>query len=69
MTHASNVLGTITDAKEITKRAHKKGAVVLIDGAQSTPHMKVDVKDIDCDFFAFSAHKMLRTYRDRCPPR
>jgi cysteine desulfurase / selenocysteine lyase len=59
VTHASNVLGTITDAKEITKRAHKKGAKVLIDGAQSTPHMKVDVKDIDADFFAFSAHKML----------
>jgi cysteine desulfurase / selenocysteine lyase len=59
VTHASNVLGTVTDAKEITKRAHKKGAVVLIDGAQSTPHMEVDVKDIDCDFFAFSAHKML----------
>jgi cysteine desulfurase / selenocysteine lyase len=59
ITHASNVLGTINDVKEITKRAHKKGAKVLIDGAQSTPHMKVDVKDIDCDFFAFSAHKML----------
>jgi len=59
VTHASNVLGTITDAKEITKRAHKKGSVVLIDGAQSAPHMKVDVKDIDSDFFAFSAHKML----------
>src|ERR1700733_4304118 len=59
VTHASNVLGTITDAKEITKRAHKKGAKVLIDAAQSTPHMKVDVKDIDADFFTFSAHKML----------
>ncbi len=59
VTQASNVLGTITDAKEITKRAHKKGAMVLIDGAQSTPHMKVDVKDIGSDFFAFSAHKML----------
>lgn len=59
VTHASNVLGTINDVKEITKRAHKKGAKVLIDGAQSTPHMRVDVKDIDADFFAFSAHKML----------
>ncbi len=59
VTHASNVLGTINDAKEITKRAHKNGAVVLIDGAQSVPHMEVDVKDIDSDFFAFSAHKML----------
>ncbi len=59
VTHASNILGTITDAKEIVRRAHKRGAKVLIDGAQSAPHMKVDVKDIDSDFFAFSAHKML----------
>lgn len=59
VTQTSNVLGTINDVKEITKRAHKKGAKVLIDGAQSVPHMKVDVKDMDADFFAFSAHKML----------
>jgi cysteine desulfurase / selenocysteine lyase len=59
ITHVSNVLGTINDVKDITKKAHKKAAKVLIDAAQSVPHMKVDVKDIDCDFFAFSAHKML----------
>jgi cysteine desulfurase/selenocysteine lyase len=59
VTHVSNVLGTINDVKEIIKKAHKKGAKVLIDGAQSVPHMKVDVKDMDADFFAFSAHKML----------
>lgn len=59
ITHASNVLGTINDVKAITKKAHKAGAKVLVDGAQSVPHMKVDVKDIDCDFLAFSAHKML----------
>jgi cysteine desulfurase/selenocysteine lyase len=59
ITHTSNVLGTINDVKAITRKAHKKGAKVLIDAAQSVPHMKVDVKDIDADFFAFSAHKML----------
>jgi cysteine desulfurase/selenocysteine lyase len=59
VTHVSNVLGTINDVKEIIKKAHRKGAKVLIDGAQSIPHMKVDVKDMDADFFAFSAHKML----------
>ena len=58
-THVSNVLGTINDAKEITKLAHKKGAWVLIDAAQSVPHMSVDVKELNCDFFAFSGHKML----------
>jgi cysteine desulfurase/selenocysteine lyase len=56
--HASNVLGTINPAKEMTKLAHKAGAIVLIDGAQSAPHMKLDMQDIDCDLFAFSAHKM-----------
>lgn len=59
VTEISNVLGTINDIKTITKKAHRKGAVVLIDGAQSAPHMKVDVSGIDCDFFAFSGHKML----------
>lgn len=59
VTHASNVLGTINDVKKLTKRAHKKGTLVVVDGAQSAPHMKVDVRDIDCDFFALSAHKML----------
>ncbi len=55
----SNVLGTIFPVKKIIKYAHSKGAVVVIDGAQSVPHMKVDVKDLDADFFAFSGHKML----------
>ncbi|MGD0728587.1 MAG: cysteine desulfurase [Candidatus Micrarchaeaceae archaeon] len=59
VTHVSNVLGTINNIKEIIKRAHKNGAFVLIDAAQSVPHMQVDVKELDCDFFAFSAHKML----------
>jgi cysteine desulfurase/selenocysteine lyase len=56
--HVSNVFGTINPVKEIAKVAHKHGAVMLVDGAQSTPHMKVDVQDLDCDFFAFSGHKM-----------
>lgn len=55
----SNVLGTINPLKEIIDYAHKMGAVVLIDGAQSTPHMKVDIQSLDADFFVFSAHKML----------
>ena len=59
LTHMSNVLGTINPVKELTDIAHKNGAKVLIDGAQSVPHMKVNVTDIDCDFFAFSGHKML----------
>ena len=59
LTHMSNVLGTINPVKELTAVAHKVGAKVLIDGAQSVPHIKVDVTDIDCDFFAFSGHKML----------
>jgi cysteine desulfurase/selenocysteine lyase len=57
--HVSNVLGSINDVKKITKLAHDRGAFVLVDGAQSAPHMKVDVADLDCDFFALSAHKML----------
>lgn len=59
VTHASNVLGTINQVKEIVKIAHKFGAQVLVDAAQSVPHMRVDVRDIDSDFLAFSAHKML----------
>ncbi len=59
LTQVSNVLGTINDVKELAKMAHEAGAAVLIDGAQSVPHMPVDVKDIDADFFAFSSHKML----------
>ena len=57
--HVSNVLGTINDAKRMTSLAHKKGATVLIDGAQAAPHMPVDMKDIGADFYAFSGHKML----------
>ncbi len=56
--HISNALGTINPVKEIAKIAHKFGAVVLIDGAQAVAHIKVDVRDIDCDFYAFSGHKM-----------
>jgi cysteine desulfurase/selenocysteine lyase len=59
ITHTSNGLGTITPAKELTAEAHAAGAVVVIDGAQSVPHAKVDVRDLDCDFLAFSGHKML----------
>ncbi|MFH0897781.1 MAG: cysteine desulfurase [Candidatus Bathyarchaeota archaeon] len=58
VTHASNVLGVILPVDEITKIAHEHKAYVLIDGAQSIPHMKVDVKKIGCDFLAFSGHKM-----------
>ena len=56
--HVSNVLGTINPVKELMKMAHERGIPVLVDGAQSTPHMKVDVQDLDCDFLAFSGHKM-----------
>jgi len=56
--HVSNALGTVNPVKEITELAHKKGAIVLIDGAQAVPHKAVDVRDINCDFYAFSAHKM-----------
>ena len=56
--HVSNALGTINPIKEITQKAHAVGARVLIDGAQSTPHIKLDVRDIDCDFYTFSGHKM-----------
>ncbi|WP_010095053.1 cysteine desulfurase [Ornithinibacillus scapharcae] len=57
--HVSNVLGTINPIKEIAKIAHEKGAILVVDGAQGVPHMKVDVQDLDCDFYAFSGHKML----------
>ena len=57
-THLSNVLGAPVPAKELVRIAHAAGAKVLLDGAQSAPHMKVDVRDIDCDFYAFSGHKM-----------
>ena len=57
-THMSNVLGTITPAKEMIQLAHQAGALTLVDGAQSVPHIAVDVQDLDVDFLAFSAHKM-----------
>ncbi|MBQ3804721.1 MAG: cysteine desulfurase [Prevotella sp.] len=56
--HVSNVLGTVNPVKEIVGIAHQHGVPCLVDGAQSAPHMKIDVQDIDCDFFAFSGHKM-----------
>ena len=59
VTHVSNVLGTINDVIKIGKLAHEVGALFFVDGAQSVPHMPVDVKKIDCDFLAFSGHKML----------
>jgi cysteine desulfurase/selenocysteine lyase len=59
ITHASNVLGTINDIRVISKMAHDAGATVLVDGAQSVPHIPVKVSDLGCDFMAFSGHKML----------
>jgi cysteine desulfurase/selenocysteine lyase len=59
VTQLSNSLGTILPVKEIGKICHEKGAALLVDGAQSVPHVPIDVKDIDCDFLAFSGHKML----------
>lgn len=56
--HVSNVLGTINNVKEIVRIAHEHGVPALIDGAQSTPHFGIDVQDMDCDFFAFSGHKI-----------
>lgn len=58
LTHISNVLGTINPLKEIIAAAHAKGAYVLVDGAQSAPHLPIDVSDLDCDFFVFSGHKL-----------
>ena len=57
--HVSNVLGTVTPVDEIIRRVHANGGVVLVDGAQSAPHMPVDVQAMDCDFFAFSGHKLM----------
>lgn len=59
LTHVSNSLGTINPVKEIIKLGKKRGAITIIDAAQSIPHMRVDVKDIGCDFLAFSGHKIL----------
>ncbi len=58
ITHISNALGSITPIKEIIKAAHKVGAKVLVDGCQAVPHMRVDVQDLDADFYVFSAHKL-----------
>ncbi len=58
ITHVSNVLGTVNNVSRIVETAHQHGIPVLIDGAQSAPHFRVDVQAIDCDFFAFSGHKM-----------
>ncbi len=59
ITHVSNSLGTKNDIKKIIKYAHKMGAIVIVDGSQSIPHMKIDVQELDADFFVFSGHKML----------
>ena len=58
VTHMSNVLGTINPIEEITRLAHRHGAVVMVDGAQSAPHLPIDVMSLDADYFAFSGHKM-----------
>lgn len=59
--HASNVLGTINDLQNISKMVHQAGAVLVVDGAQAIPHLSVNVQDLNCDFYAFSGHKMLAT--------
>jgi len=56
--HVSNVLGTVNPVKEVTKEAHKNHVKVVLDGAQSVPHLKVDLRNLDCDFFVFSGHKL-----------
>lgn len=58
VTHVSNVLGTVNPVEEMIRIAHEHGVPVMVDGAQSTPHFAVDVQEMDCDFFAFSGHKM-----------
>ena len=58
MTHVSNALGTIAPVREMIAIAHEHGVPVLVDGAQAVPHLKVDVQDLDCDFYAFSGHKL-----------
>lgn len=79
VTHVSNVLGTVNPVKKIIETAHAHGIPVIVDGAQSTPHFAVDVKQLDCDFFAFSGHKMYgptgigvlygkEAWLDRLPP-
>jgi cysteine desulfurase/selenocysteine lyase len=56
--HLSNVTGAILPIKEITQLAHAKGIIVVVDGCQGAPHLKIDVQDLDCDFYAISCHKM-----------
>ena len=58
LTHVSNALGTVNPVKDMVRLAHQKGIPVLIDGAQAMPHLRVDVRDLDCDFYVFSGHKM-----------
>ena len=58
LTHVSNVLGTVVPIKEVAKLAHDKGAKLMVDGAQAVMHMPVDVQDLDCDFYAFTGHKV-----------
>ena len=58
VTHVSNVLGSVSTVAKMTRIAHEHGALILVDGAQSVPHMPVDVKKLDCDFFVFSGHKI-----------
>ncbi|MCB9014968.1 MAG: cysteine desulfurase [Lentimicrobiaceae bacterium] len=58
ITHISNTMGTVNPVKEISRLAHEKGVTVLVDGAQALSHLKIDVQDIDCDFYTFSAHKV-----------
>lgn len=59
LTHISNITGWITPLKEIAKKAHREGAIMVVDGAQASPHIPIDVQDLDVDFYAFSGHKML----------
>ena len=59
ISHVSNVLGTITDVQKVIKKCKNAGAKILVDGAQAVPHIKVDITNLGCDFYAFSAHKML----------
>lgn len=56
--HASNVLGTVNPVREMAREAHRHGCVIVVDGAQGVPHIKVDVQELECDFYAFSSHKM-----------
>jgi cysteine desulfurase/selenocysteine lyase len=58
LTHVSNALGTVNPVRDLTRKAHAAGAIVVLDGAQAVPHLRVDVRDLGCDFYAFSGHKM-----------